>query len=152
MVTTPRQTPVGTFLDDGHSTKIAFSQSPTIAFWERTVKPLGFEGGDPIDTVTMFNEVFRTKAPRQLIDTTDVTGTAAYDPAILDMILAVLQINDWWTIEFPNGATWDFVGALRTFDPPEHTEGEFPLASFTITVTNQINGVETAPVYTPPAT
>lgn len=152
MTTTARSTPTGTFLDDGHSTKIASALDPDIAFWERTVKPIGVDAGDPIDIVTMFNVQYRTKAPRQLFDTTDCTGTAAYDPKVLDEILAIRGQNGWWTLHHPNGDTWDFVGFLRTFEPPEHTEGEFPLASFTIVATNQLAGVEVAPVYTPAPT
>lgn len=148
MTTTARVTPVGTHLDDGFSTKIAFAADSNVSFWERTVKPPGFEGGDAIDIVTMFNVTYRTKAPRQLIDLTDASGTAAYDPQVLDQIAALLNVNGWITAHHPNGDTWDFVGYLKTFETPEHSEGEFPLASFTIVVTNQLNGVETAPVFT----
>lgn len=148
MVTTARTTPAGTHLDDGFSTKIAFAADADVSFWEKTVKPLGFDGGDFIDTTTMFNATWRTKAPRSLITGTVVTGTAAYDPIVLDQIVALLNVNGWITIHHPNTDTWDFCGFLRLFDSPEHTEGEFPLSSFEIEVSNQLAGVETAPVLT----
>lgn len=148
MVTTARITPVGKHLDDGFSTKIALAADPNVSFWERSVKPPGIDGGDPIDVVTMFNSVYRTSAPRSLISLTDVSGSAAYDPNVFDQIIALVNVNGWITAIHPNGDTWDFVGYLRLFDPPEHQEGEFPLASFTIVVTNRLNsGVETAPVF-----
>ena len=43
---TARGTPAGTKLDDGFSTKVAFAADPTIAFFEKTVQPPGFDGGD----------------------------------------------------------------------------------------------------------
>ena len=152
MTTTAMVTPVGTALDDGFSTKVAFAADPDVSFWERTVKPPGFDGGDPIDIHTMFNTTYLTKAPNSLIELTDVTGVAAYDPVVLDQIVALENVNGWITAHHPNNDTWDFVGFLRLFDPPEHAKGDFPLAAFTIVVTNQLLGVETAPVYTAAAT
>lgn len=151
MVTTARVESSGVFLDDGFSTKVALAGDPNISFWERTVKPFGFDNGDAIDIVTMFNSVYRTFAPRSLVTLTEITGTAAYDPIILDEIAALVGPtgNGWVTAHHPNGDTWDFVGYLRLFEPPEHTEGEFPLASFTITPTNRLNdGTVMAPVFT----
>lgn len=148
MTTTARTTPVGTALDDGFSTKVAFAGDPDISFWEKTVKPFGLDGGDAIDLVTMFNTTYRTKAPRQLVDLTECSGTAAYDPKVLPQLIALINVNGWITLHHPNGDTWDFVGYLKAFDPPEHQEGEFPVASFTIVPTNLLAGVETAPVFT----
>jgi hypothetical protein len=148
MTTTTRVAPTGTFQDDGFSTKIAFAADDNVTFWERTVKPPGWDGGDAIDTTTMFNSTYRTMAPRSLISGTAVTGTAAYDPKVLSEIIALLNVNGWITIHHPNTDTWDFVGFLRLFDPNENTEGEFPLASFEVIVSNTLAGVETAPVFT----
>lgn len=148
MTTTARVTPVGIHLDDGHSTKIAFAADSNLSIWEKTVKPFGFDSGEVIDVTTMFNVTVRTKVLRQLYDLTPITGTAGYDPSVLDQILALAGVNGWVTIHHPNGDTWDFVGGLQMFDPPEHTEGEFPLASYTIVPTNRLAGVETIPVFT----
>lgn len=149
MTTTARVTPTGVHLDDGFSTKIAFAADSNISFWEKSVKPFGLMGGDPIDVTTMFNSVYRTKALRQLKDGSTISGTAAYDPAVLDMIIALINVNGWLTIHHPNGDTWDVVGGLTVFEPPEHQEGEFPLASFEVVPTFRLStGVETAPVFT----
>jgi hypothetical protein len=148
MTTTARVTPVGVALDDGFSTKIALAADANVSFWERSVKPFGMAGGDPIDVTTMFNTTYRTKALRQLLDGTPVSGSAAYDPQVLDQIIALVNVNGWITIHHPNGDTWDFVGGLTNFDPQEHAEGELPLANFEIVPTFRLAGAETAPVFT----
>lgn len=152
MTTTARSTPVGTSLDDGFSTKIALASDPDISFWEKSVKPLGLQGGDPIDITTMFNVQWRTFALRQLLQGTPVSGSAAYDPAVLDQILAIISVNGWFTIHHPNGDTWDVVGGLQTFEPQENQEGSHPVANFVFFPTMTLAGVETAPVHTNAAT
>jgi len=148
MTTTARTTPVGTHLDDGFSTKIASASDPDISFWEKSVKPFGMDGGDPIDITTMFNTTYRTRAMRSLLDGSTISGSAAYDPQVLDQIIALINVNGWYTIHHPNGDTWDVVAGLKSFEPPEHQEGEFPIASFEIVPTFSLAGVETAPVFT----
>ncbi|MEM2932495.1 MAG: hypothetical protein QXI61_06610 [Nitrososphaerota archaeon] len=146
---TPRQNPVGLHLVDGFSTKIAFAADPDVSFWEINVTPPGWEGGDEIDETTMFNTTYRTSAPRKLISGTEVSATVAYDPAVYPQILALINVNGWITVHFPNNDTLDFVGFLKSFEPGEMSEGERPTADITIVVTNRLNtGAETAPVFT----
>src|SRR5262245_13286396 len=102
---TVRGTPTGIKLDNGHSTKAAGSRNPTISFWEITVKPPPLEGGDPIPTTTMHNIQWRSKAPQALIDSGNCVITAAYDPGLYTDILAVLNVEDSWTVKFPDGST-----------------------------------------------
>lgn len=135
---TARQTPDGVMLRDGFSTKICPASNPDIAFWEKTVKPIGVDGGDAIEITTMHNTVMRTFAFRQLKTATDMTVKAAYDPAVLDDIIAMTNINQLWTIHFPDGSTYDFWGALRVFQPSELQEGTHPEADITITPSNEV--------------
>lgn len=135
--TTVRQTPAGTHLEDGHSTKIACSSDPDLAIWEVSIKPSSLDGGDAIDQTTMWNTVWMTKAFQQLVDAGDVTGSAAYDPKVLDEFLAIVNVNTSWTIKFSNNDTWDWWGALRIFDPQELVKGSQPRANFTITPSNR---------------
>ena len=72
---TARATPVGRKLKEGFPVKITIAADTDISFWEKSVTPVGFDGGDSIDQSTMFNTRYRTKAARTLIDTTDVTVT-----------------------------------------------------------------------------
>lgn len=147
--TTARSTPLGIKLDDGYSTKIACAADPDISFWERTITPPGIDGGEPIDTTTMHNTVWRTMSPRSLRTMTPVTVSAAYDPDIYDEAAALINLNREWTVTFPDGSTLDFWGALTQFTPGELVEGTFPEASITIVPTNQDNaGDEQAPVMT----
>lgn len=135
-VPTARQTPTGILLRDGHSTLLTCALDPDINFWEKEVQPIGFDGGDAVDQTTMHNVQVRTKAPRTLIDVTESTVTAGYDPNILDQILAVLNVATTWTIKHPDGSTWAFFGYLRVAQPQSHTEGSQPEIQINIEPTN----------------
>lgn len=148
--TTVRQTPAGIKLDDGYSTKIAFAADPDVSFWEKTVQPPGIDGGDAIETTTMHNTTWRTMASRALKTLTEASCTAAYDPNVYNNILSLINVETSVTVHFPDGSTLAFYGFLKTFEVNEHTEGEQPEATITITPTNYdpTNKVEEAPVLT----
>ncbi len=149
-VAAARSTPLGIFMDDGHSTKVAFSLDPDISLWEKTVTPPGIETGDPVDTSTMHNTVWRTFAERALKTLTPMTFTAAYDPDAYDEVLAIAGTNGTITVHFPDLSTLAFFGILQNFQPGEHSEGAQPEATCTITPTNYdpVNNVEAGPVMT----
>lgn len=149
MTTTARNTPAGFKLEDGYQALIAFAENPDVKLWEKTVKPPGLEGGDPVDTTTMHNQTYRTSAPRHLKTLTPVQTTTAYDPAVYEEIKDLINVNGWITIHFPDGSTYDFVGYLQNFDPSPLQEGNPPEATATIVPTNELDGIETDPVYTP---
>ena len=148
MTTSTRIAPTGVPLDDGHATKITFAADTNVTFWEKSVKPPGLDGGDAIDQTTMFNTVYRTTAPRALKTLTEVSCTAAWDPVCYTDILALININGWITIRFPDGTTLDFVGFLKSFEPGELVEGTQPECTITVVPTNQLLGVETAAILT----
>lgn len=147
---TARQTPTGIKLDDGHSTLVTIGSDPDCSFWEKTVTPPGLDGGDPVETTTMHNDVWRTMAPRKLKTLTDLTTTAAYDPVIYTQLVGRINEETTITVTFPDGSTLAFYGYLRSFIPDEVSEGEQPTATATITPTNQdpTTGAEEAPVLT----
>ena len=123
-------------LEDGYSTKVAFSRDSNIVLWEKTVTPPGIDGGDEIDTSTMFNTTWRTRVARSLKTLTPCSFTAAYDPSVYDEILGLInQDNGAVTVHFPDGSKLDFWGYLKNFQPNEHTEGEMPTATVTIEAT-----------------
>ena len=146
--------PSGIHLDDGYQTLITFAANNTIAFWEKSVKPPGMDGGDPIDTTTMHNDTWRTKAPRALVSMTDLTIRAAYDPVLYDgalvagSVLSLLNVKTTVTVLFPDGTTLAFYGFLKNFEPGDHQEGAQPEATITVVVTNQdpSDGSEQDPV------
>ena len=136
-------------IDDGHSTKVSFSADASVALWEKTVTPPGIDGGGENDTTTMHNTTWRTRAPKKLKTLTEMSFSAAYDPAVFDEILAMSNVNQQITITFPDGDTMVFWGWINTFEPGEIQEGEQPEADVTIIPSNQnASCVETAPVYT----
>lgn len=136
-------------IDDGFSTTISFESNASVLFYEKTVTPPGIEGGGEIDTTTMRNTAWRTKAAKQLKSLTNASITVAYDPEVYDDILEMIQINQEITITFPDASTLVFYGWIDTFAPGALTEGEQPTAEITIIPSNQDeSGTETAPVYT----
>jgi hypothetical protein len=149
MTTTARVTPDGIKLTDGYQCLIAFAENTDIALWEKTVKPPGIEGGDAVDITTQHNEEWRTSAPRSLKTLTPIQVTAAYDPAVFESILDMVNVVQWITLHWPDGSTYDFVGYLKTFEPAALAEGTQPEATVTIVPTNELDGEEEAPVYTP---
>ena len=100
----------------------------------------------------MFNTTWKGKAAQALAEATDVTFEAAYDPAVYDQIIAILNTNGDITVHFPDGSTLDFFGYLRSFEPSDNQNGEQPTATVTIVVTNidDSDGAELGPDYSAP--
>jgi len=149
--TTALSTPSGIALHDGFSCAIAFERDPDVSLWEKSVKPPGLDGGDPIETTTMRNTAWRTMRSRSLKTLTPVTLTVAYDPNVANNIdNNLINQEGSITIHYPDGSTYDFFGYLQLFDPSDLTEGEQPEASVTIQPTNwdPDNDVEAGPVLT----
>ena len=136
-------------IDDGHSTIVTFAEDGAIALFEKEVTPPGVDGGGANPTTTMRNTVWRTNAPKKLKTLTDAALTVAYDPAVIDSIVAMCQINQLITVTYPDLSTLAFWGWLDTFTPNANVEGEQPTAEVNIIPSN-MNGslVETAPVFT----
>ena len=144
---TARGTPSGLMMKDGYRCLITFASAPTIGFWEKTVKPPGFDGGDKIDITTMFNNDLRTFEPRQLITMTPGGATAAYDPGVLTAIMSLINRKDTITVRFTDGSTWAFFGFLKSFTPNDLSEGSHPEAQVEIEPTNMDStDVEQLPV------
>lgn len=135
-------------MDDGFPTLITFPLNSSIKFEEKEVTPPGISGGGANNTTTMRNTAWRTKAPKKLKELTDGSLSVAYDPAVYDEIIAMLQQNQLIVVTFPEGETISFWGWLEEFTPGAHVEGEQPTADVTFICSNQNNSrVETAPVF-----
>lgn len=147
---TARLAPPGTKLEDPFPTTVAISGSANINLWELSVKPPGVDGGDGIDTSTMFNTVYHTMSPRVLKKITDCTGKHAYDPAVLPDIVAVINQPRSITVHFSTGQTWTFWGYLKSFTPSDNARvGSMPEADTVFVVTNEdpTTKTEEAPIY-----
>lgn len=148
---TARGTPSGRMLENQFRTKITLARNTTISFWEQTVKPPGMTSRGKIQISTMFNSEFHTFAPKKLIEVGDITGKAAYDPAVATQIRATMRIPDTITVTHPDGSTEAHFGYLDEWMPGENvTDDGFPLADFKICVTSwdHTNEVEAGPVIT----
>ena len=144
---TARETPVGIALQDGFSTKITLGADASIEFWEKTVKPPGVDGGDPVETKTMHNSDWETFAPRSLKRLTEVGSRVAYDPDLYDELTSRVNSEDTITVTFSDASTLAFFGYLRSFEPADCEEGTQPEADIVIQPTNwdYTNHVEAGP-------
>jgi hypothetical protein len=133
---TARGTPSGIRLRDGFSTKVTFATDSTIELWEVEVTPPGLDGGDPIDTTTMFNTSKRTMGHRQLRTLTEFEFQAAYDPACYDALDALINVDTTVTVTFPDGGTLAFFGFLQKVEFESIKEGEMPKLTATVVPTN----------------
>lgn len=149
-VATARVTPSGIRVDNGHRTTVTFATDTNFEIWEKTVTPPGLDGGDEIDTTTMWNTTYRTKAPRTLKDMTPFEVTAAYDPVVFSSALALINVKTTITVTFPDGSTLAFYGYLKSLEFGELAEGEQPEVTLAVTPTNQdpSTGAEEAAVLT----
>jgi hypothetical protein len=115
---------------------ITFAGDPDICLWEKETTPPSQEGGTKIDTTTFHNQVYRTAWPRSLIEIGDGRFLAAYDPAVRPLLVAQLNVNQEITVTYNDGSTDAFWGALNTFVPQPHAEGDQPEAEVTFIITN----------------
>ena len=135
-------------IDDGFATLIEFAEDSDVQMWEKEVTPPGVDGGGENDTSTMRNTAWRTRAPKGLKTLTEASAVVAYDPAVYNEIVAMLNVNQEITITFADDSTLVFWGWLNEFTPGAAVEGEQPTADITIIASNQNDsGTETAPVY-----
>jgi hypothetical protein len=136
-------------LKDGHATLITFAENGAIKLYEKTVTPPGVDGGGENDTTTMRNTNWRTRQPKALKTLTECQATCAYDPAVYDEVVAMVNVNQLITVTFSDESTVAFWGWLDKFTPGECAEGEQPEADVVIVPSNQDNdGNEIAPNYT----
>lgn len=147
---TTRQDPNGRALGDGYPILITFASDPDIEFWEQSVTPPAFDGGDPVDATTQHNTTYRTKSPGSLIEVQDVSADVLYDPLVYPSVVAIINRATTVTVHFPDGSSLCFYGYLRSFKPNAAKEKEKPMATVTIVVTNMdpSDCSEYGPVYT----
>lgn len=146
---TARTDPSGVMLRNGYQSHITFAEDPDVDLWERQVTPPGSDGGDPVDTTTMFNETVHTKSPQALIEHLDGGIVAGYDPNVLDQLMDLINVETVITVTFPDGTTWAMYGFLRSVEFNELANGVLPEATcvFVITNTDPSDGTEQEPVF-----
>ncbi len=144
---TARVAPTGRKLKQGYRSTITFDRDTNVNLFEKTTKPPGIDGGDPVDQTTMFNNDYRTMAPRELVTLTPITYKAAYDPVVITELLAMVNIEQTITETFPDGSTVAYYGYLRSVEFDELVEGTQPECTVTVVPTNYdfVNNVEAGP-------
>lgn len=137
------------FMHDGFSTIISvWTNGQPINLKEREVQPPDLDGGGEIDTTTMRNVRWRTKAPKSLWTLGDLTVQVQYDPIAYQQLLPWVNVITYFTVVFPTGQWIGFYGWIDKFTPPSHKEGEFPVAELKVHCSNtDANGNEWAPHY-----
>ena len=145
-------------MEDGYQTTIAFTSSLlssasvlTLVMQEKEVTIPGVDGGEAIDVTTMRNSTWRTFAARSLKTLLAGGISVAWDPALYDEMVAMINDNQEITITLPDTATFEFWGHIKSFTPASHVEGTQPMADVEIIPTNRDgdnSNVEVAPVMT----
>lgn len=119
-------------LKDGFKMLVTFARYPSLALWEISGKPTGYDTGGPIDINTMVDDMYRPKYPRSKITETPATVKAGYDLAVEDDIENMLGVPDTITFRYFDGSTKAFFGFLDKFEPNELVDGTMPMADVTI--------------------
>ena len=113
---------------DGYQTLIACSLDANVVFYEKTLQPPAVQGGGAIDATTMHNTLFRTQIHKTLVSVGDAKAMCAYDPAVYNEIMAMVNKNQQFTVSFPDGTVLIWRGWIDEFTPQDLVEGEQPLA------------------------
>lgn len=143
MTHTARVAPVGTPFDEGYSSKIAHASDPDLSFWETVVGAPGIDGGDPVPTSTMHNLVVHTLAPRHLKRHTPFQVQGKFSGGTIDQVYALINVNGWITIIWPDATRYSFPGYFKSFTPGQAQEGNPLEGTLEVVPTMQISGVET---------
>ena len=144
MTHTDRVTPSGHEpYDEGWSSKVAFAADSDLTFWEQIVGAPGFEGGDPIPMTTMFNTSFRTKMPRHLKEMTPFQVQGQFCGGTIDEVNALINVNGWITVTWPDGTQFSFVGFMKSWQPGPAQEGNPLIGTMEVVPTCLLAGVET---------
>ena len=131
------------FYDEGYRSLIAFEDDPTLEFWEQVVGAPGIDGGDPIPTTTMHNNVLRTKASRKLKELMPFQVQGKFNSGTVDAVYALINNVQWITVRWPDGATYSFPGFCKSWTPGQAQEGNPLEGTLEIVPTGQIDSEET---------
>ena len=147
---TVRVMPTGIRLDNGFQSLFIFASAPGINLFEKTVQRPAVDNGDPIETDTMLNTTYVTKAPQCLNDHDDGVVVAAYDPGAADDIDSQVGVPQSLTYAYPDGSAYAHWGYVRRAEYSPLEKGVQPEVTLTVVQTNwdPYNCVEAGPVYT----
>ena len=112
-----------------------------------TITPPAWDGGDPIDTVILNTNKFKTKMAPTLIDIGNMSFTAEYNGATCAN--APINRNGLIKVTIPGEGEWQVYGYLKSITPDEMKAGDRAMCSgeFVITNTGDDGYTEIAPVW-----
>lgn len=138
-------------LDDGFSTTIELELAPTVKLYEKEITPPNITGGGGIETTTMRNTAWKTKAPKKLKMMGQVHTVCAYATDCIPVLFAQIQVNQRLTITFADGSSLRIWGWLDEFTPGAFKPDEQPTATVIFVPSmRDDNGAEVAPLYIDP--
>jgi hypothetical protein len=125
-------------LFDGFPITATFLSVPPTAgtFRVKRMQPSGFDGGGRIDGTSMQSLRVRSGAPKSLMTGEQIKMTVYYDPILFRDMPGLMQRNGNITITFPDASSVVFYGWIEKFTPPDHQEGENPLAEIIVEISN----------------
>ncbi len=128
-------------MKDGYSTLVQLNGGLLTFIHEKTVTPPGMLDRGTIDTTTMRNVGVVTHWLKQLADITQLTFKAAFaGGAGLFEAFGQYGVNQLIVLQFPTGfGTVQFWGGLTGCVPDEHSEGNQPMVTVTISPTLEDN-------------
>jgi hypothetical protein len=147
-----RTIPTGYKMPEGFKALIVFSFNPAVNIWEIDVKPPGVESGEPINTTTQLNLVWRTmSAPQLKTFGPTLTVKFAYDPGVMASDLQAQVGNNYntCTVIFPTNEKVAFYAVITKIEFDPLKEKEFPTGTMTIvpTMWDASHQVEQGPVW-----
>ena len=146
---TARGTPAGIWIPRGWRTKFTFAINTTVSLWEMTVKPIGFNMGEPINQDSMWNVRHSIVRPQPLIVPTKGAITFLYDPQLESQILAMAGVETTCTQTSYDGGTKAFYGFLNgvEFEPLERGQPGKGSAEIVQSNWDPVNFVEVGPQF-----
>lgn len=131
---------------------MSIADIPTVNIEIISINIPGINSGGEIDTTTMANATWRTRAPKALKSLDPVTAEVSYATDSWSAINTEIGNNQLMTITAPDTTTFEFYGYVDTFVPGALEEGSRPTATLTIIPTlRNASDAETAPVYSIPS-
>ena len=126
-------------MNDGFSTTITMSGNSSVLLYEKEVVPPGVVGGGPNETTTHRNTAWRTFSPKQLKTVGNSSAVVAYDPDAYEEVMALVNVEQIITIDFPDSSHLLFFGCVQDFILNPMQEGVQPTGVLEIASTN-VNG------------
>lgn len=138
-------------MTDGHPTLIVLKGNTSINLWEKEVVPPSLRGGGPIETTTHRNQTWRTFKPRQLKTIGNCAVVVAYDPVAFQEVMALVNVDQFITIDFPDSTHLLVGGHIDNFTLNPIEEGVQPTAVMELVLgRSPIDGSEFEPLFIGP--